>query len=114
MIELQFKSLVNFADALGYSCIKQPQSGKPYFISKTGFTPKVLDITQMQYLHNIAHFQPDLAQNCKLKIILRSSGKKPVSFWCYRYQLNRASGFKECSTVHLLWNKKLKRIVLNG
>ena len=112
MINLQFRSLVHFADALGYSCIKNPQSGKPYFINKIGWTPKTLDITQMQYLHNMSFFTV-LDMDAKLKIILRSSGKKDVTFWCYRCMLSNAALHKECDTVHLLWNKKLKQLVLN-
>ena len=114
MIELQIRSLISFADALVYSCIKNFQSGKPYFVSKIGWLPRVLDITQMQFLHNIACFSLDLDHSTKLKITLRSSGKRNVDFWCYAYQLNKAALYKKCSTVHLLCDKRSKRLVLNG
>lgn len=114
MVYLQVKSLFSFANALGFHTLLHPNSGKPYFKAKVPMFGdcNVLDITQMQYLHNLAYFTADA--DTKLYINLRSSGKRTITFKCYRHQLNYSSNYKECSTVHLLWNKKHKRMVLNG
>lgn len=72
-------------------------------------TCNILDITQMQYLHNISFYSNDI--DTRLYINLQSSGKKMVTFKCYRHQITYASIYKQCSKVHLLWNK---RMVLNG
>ena len=116
MVDLQVKSLFNFANALGYNTMLHCNSGKPYFRSITSMNGEcnILDITQMQYLHNMAFFNPKDDPDTKLFIPLRSSGKREVTFRCYRHLFNYASNYKECPTVHLLWNKKHKKIVLNG
>lgn len=116
MVANQIHSLFAFANALGYHVLLHRNSGKPYFkaIAPMFGTCNILDITQMQYLHNMAFFEDKLDPNTRLYINLRSSGKKMVTFECYRHQINYASIYKECSTVHLLWDKRHKRMVLNG
>lgn len=104
MVDLQVKSLFNFANALGYHTMLQCNSGKPYFKSITSMNGdcNILDVVQMQHLHNMAFFNPKDDPDTKLFITLRSSGKREVTFRCYRHLFNYASNYKECSTVHLL------------
>lgn len=116
MLDMQVKSLFSFANALGFHTLLHPNSGKPYFKAKVPMFGdcNILDITQMQYLHNLAYFTADADPDTRLYINLRSSGKRTITFKCYRHLLNYSSNYKECSTVHLLWDKKHKRMVLNG
>ena len=114
MVANQIHSLFAFANALGYHVLLHRNSGKPYFKAIVPMFGEcnILDITQMQYLHNISFSSNDI--DTLLFINLFSSGKKLVTFKCYRHQLNYASTRKQCPKVHLLWDKRNKRMVLNG
>lgn len=116
MVANQIHSLFAFANALGYHVLLHRNSGKPYFKAIVPMFGEcnILDITQMQYLHNMAFFEDKLDPDTRLYINLWSSGKKMVTFKCYRHQINYASTHKQCPKVHLLWNKRNKRMVLNG
>ena len=104
MVANQIHSLFAFANALGYHVLLHRNSGKPYFkaIVPMFGSCNILDITQMQYLHNIAFFEDKLDPNTRLYINLRSSGKKMITFECYRHQITHASMYKEWPKAHLL------------